>query len=193
MEYVKQIIQDILTMLYQYLGISIICSVLIILVWKQAEENSWKSIWVRLKTLLQNQRWRKRFFFVLYIVFVLQRTIFNRGPWGNPLGNVVGNWWLVQNGSPNYEMFENILLFVPLYPFVKTCETEHRAKWIERCGCWDVIVVPFVCSFAIEMVQLLFRVGTWQLSDLFYNTLGGVIGSLIYYIGYKIKHRGKMI
>lgn len=101
MEYVKQIIQDILTMLYQYLGISIICSVLIILVWKQAEENSWKSVWVRLKTLLQNHRWRKRFFFVLYIVFVLQRTIFNRGPWGNPLGNVVGNWWFIQNGSPN--------------------------------------------------------------------------------------------
>ena len=67
-EYVKQIIQDILTMLYQYSGISIICSVLIILVWKQAEEDSWKSIWVRLKILLQDHRWRKRFFFVLYIV-----------------------------------------------------------------------------------------------------------------------------
>ena len=30
------------------------------------------------------------------------------------------------------------------------------------------------------------RLGTWQLSDLFYNTLGGAIGGLIYYIGYNI-------
>ena len=36
-------------------------------------------------------------------------------------------------------------------------------------------------------------IGTWQLSDLFYKTLGGVTGGLIYYIGYKIKHRGKAI
>ena len=66
----------------------------------------------------------------LHCIF-LPRTIFNRGSRSNPLGNIVGNWWLVQNGSPNYEMFENILLFVPLYPFVKTCETEHKAEWIE--------------------------------------------------------------
>ena len=33
----------------------------------------------------------------------------------------------------------------------------------------------------IEMLQLLLRLGTFQLSDIFYNTVGGVLGGLIYY------------
>ena len=33
----------------------------------------------------------------------------------------------------------------------------------------------------IEMLQLFLRLGTFQLSDLFYNTVGGMIGGLMYY------------
>ena len=58
---------------------------------------------------------------------------------------------------------------------------------------WNSTKITFLFSFTIEMLQLFLRLGTWQLSDLFYNTLGGVVGGLIYYIGYKIKHRGKTI
>ena len=61
MEYVKQIIQDLLTMVYQYSGISVICLVLFILVWKLAEECSWKSIWLRFRALLEECIWRKLF------------------------------------------------------------------------------------------------------------------------------------
>lgn len=32
----------------------------------------------------------------------------------------------------------------------------------------------------IEMLQLLLRLGTFQLSDIFYNTVGGVPGGLMY-------------
>ncbi|MFR2143976.1 MAG: VanZ family protein [Blautia sp.] len=34
---------------------------------------------------------------------------------------------------------------------------------------------------SIETLQLLLRLGTFQLSDIFYNTVGGVIGGLMYY------------
>jgi len=37
------------------------------------------------------------------------------------------------------------------------------------------------------MLQLFFRLGTWQLSDLFYNTVGGGIGGLLYYVVYRVK------
>lgn len=47
----------------------------------------------------------------------------------------------------------------------------------------------FLCSFFIEFSQLILRLGTFQLSDLFYNTLGGFLGGLIYWIGYKLAHR----
>ena len=38
-----------------------------------------------------------------------------------------------------------------------------------------------IFSISIEMLQLFLRLGTFQLSDLFYNTVGGMIGGLMYY------------
>ncbi|MGH1941946.1 VanZ family protein [Enterococcus faecium] len=34
----------------------------------------------------------------------------------------------------------------------------------------------------MEFLQLFLHIGTFQLSDLFYNTLGGGIGGVIYYL-----------
>ena len=33
----------------------------------------------------------------------------------------------------------------------------------------------------IEILQLLLRLGTFQLSDIFYNTVGGVLGGMCYW------------
>ena len=41
--------------------------------------------------------------------------------------------------------------------------------------------VAFIFSISIEVLQLFLRLGTFQLSDLFYNTVGGMIGGLMYY------------
>lgn len=182
MEYVIQILQDILTLIYQYAGISIICSVLFIIVWGQAEKESWRVIGRKIKEQLSDRKWKKRFVMVMYIVFVLQRTIFNREPWGNPLSNVLGNWWFIQNDIPNYEMFENILLFIPLYPVFKMGKIDMHIKHFRRIGLWGCILIPFECSLSIEIIQLMFRVGSFQISDLCYNTLGGVLGAMFYYL-----------
>ena len=37
------------------------------------------------------------------------------------------------------------------------------------------------------MLQLLLRLGTFQLSDIFYNTVGGVLGGLAYYVAMKAR------
>lgn len=52
-------------------------------------------------------------------------------------------------------------------------------------------VSPFTLSLFFEMVQLVFRIGNFQFSDLAYYTLGGFIGGLIYRIGYKVKNKKK--
>lgn len=39
------------------------------------------------------------------------------------------------------------------------------------------------------MLQLLLRLGTFQLSDIFYNTVGGVVGGLVYYATMKARKR----
>ena len=189
MEYLKQIIQDLLTLIYQYTGISIILSILILIVWQKAEESSWKNVWKKLMEQFKKRKWKKRFVAVLYIVFVLQRTVFNRSPWGDPLSNVIGNWWLIQNGIPNYEMVENILLFIPLYPLVKMSEMNKKSKFCYKHRVIEIVLIPLFCSFLIEIFQLLLRVGTFQLSDLCYNTLGGTLGALIYYCVYLIKNK----
>ena len=41
----------------------------------------------------------------------------------------------------------------------------------------------------IEMLQLLLRLGTFQLSDIFYNTVGGVLGGLMYCAVMKVRKR----
>ena len=39
----------------------------------------------------------------------------------------------------------------------------------------------FIFSIVIEVLQLLLRLGTFQLSDIFYNTVGGVVGGVCYW------------
>ena len=46
-------------------------------------------------------------------------------------------------------------------------------------------------SLTIEFLQVLFHVGTFQISDLTYNTLGGCLGGMIYWLCIKIKGKGK--
>lgn len=41
----------------------------------------------------------------------------------------------------------------------------------------------------IEMLQLLLRLGTFQLSDIFYNTVGGALGGVCYCVAMKARKR----
>lgn len=47
--------------------------------------------------------------------------------------------------------------------------------------------IAFIFSISIELLQLFLRLGTFQLSDLFYNTVGGVLGGLMYYTVMKVR------
>ena len=54
---------------------------------------------------------------------------------------------------------------------------------------WQSGKIAFCFSISIEMLQLLLRLGTFQLSDIFYNTVGGMIGGLLYYVAMKARKR----
>lgn len=45
-----------------------------------------------------------------------------------------------------------------------------------------VTLITFGFSLIIELFQLLFKLGSFDVDDLFLNTLGGLIGYIIYYI-----------
>ena len=65
---------------------------------------------------------------------------------------------------------------------------DESNKWIVV----NVIKASFSFSCMIEICQLFLRLGTFQLSDIFQNTLGGFIGATIYIIRQKMKGREKL-
>lgn len=141
-----------------------------------------------------SSRFRKVFILVFYIAMILFRTLLNRDMWRNPVSNVIGVWGLYnENGELTTEAIENLALFIPftvllLWSFHEKFLGEG-AKLLRTI--WQSIKIVFLFSLTIEFLQLFLRLGTFQLSDLFYNTLGGLVGGLIYWIGYKLTHRDR--
>lgn len=130
----------------------------------------------------ESQKFRKVFYLSLYTGMILSHTLLNREIWNNPLTNVVGNWGLYVLDSKTGEMIltteciENIILFLP---FGILCMLFREQGKKEKCFLRSIIL-SFLLSVSIELLQLLLHFGTFQLSDLFFNTLGGTIGGSIY-------------
>lgn len=190
MNIVKSIITNVLTALYQPFWFSIVLSVLFMFAYKRYL--GFKDAAKQWLTWFKDDRsFRKMFLLVFYTVMILFRTLLNRNMWANPVSDVIGTWGLYnENGELTTECIENLALFIPFSVLLLWVFRERLLSKVTLLTVlWKTAKITFLFSFTIEMLQLFLRLGTWQLSDLFYNTLGGVVGGLIYYVGYKIKHR----
>ena len=108
-------------------------------------------------------------------------------------GKLFGGWGLYEDGQFTTESIENFMLFVPfsillLWAFRKELLDESENIRFGKTV-WEATKVVAVFSFMIEFTQLLFHLGTFQISDLTYNTLGGAVGGVIYYLGYSRKRK----
>ena len=133
---------------------------------------------------------RKLFLLVFVTSMILFRTLLNRNLWMNPLSDVMGGWgiWETVNGEQKLttECIENVIMMVPFSSVVMwTFEEKTGNGWKKIL--WYSGKIAFIFSVSIEMLQLLFRLGTFQLSDIFYNTVGGVLGGLVYYVTMKAR------
>ena len=75
--------------------------------------------------------------------------------------------------------FSVLLSFLAMFFYLYAYESIGTGKG------WKKILrysgkIAFIFSVSIEMLQLLMRLGTFQLSDIFYNTVGGVLGDVCY-------------
>ena len=109
------------------------------------------------------------------------------------LGKLFGGWRLYEDGQFTTESIENFMLFVLfsillLWAFQKELLDESENIRFGKT-IWEATKVVAVFSFMIEFTQLLFHLGTFQISDLTYNTLGGAVGGVIYYLGYSRKRK----
>lgn len=190
---IERIIKNVLTALYQPFAFAVILAVLFMFLYLFAQEHGWKSVfgqwWGKFKS---SKNFRRIFLLTFYVAMILFRTLLNRNMWANPLSNVIGVWGLYnEKGEMTTEAIENLALFIPFIILLLWCFREkiigEKRTFINII--WQSVKITFLFSVTIEFLQLFLRLGTFQLSDLFYNTLGGMIGGTIYAIVYKAKHR----
>lgn len=193
LEALEKIISNVLTALYQPFGFAVIMAVLLMFFYLFAREKGLRTILTQWWQEFKNSpKFRIMFLLTFYVVMILFRTLLNRNMWANPLSDVIGPWGFYdKNGKFTTEAIENLMLFIP-FAVLLLCTFKNKLCGLKVTFFKSVIkttIITFAFSLVIEFLQLFFRIGTFQLSDLFYNTLGGFIGGLIYYIGYKIKEK----
>lgn len=79
-------------------------------------------------------------------------------------------------------IFGNILGFTPFGILLPIISPDNR-KLIK------IALLTLQFSFTIELLQLVFKVGIFDVDDLLMNTLGGIIGYFIFKIFYSYKNR----
>lgn len=129
----------------------------------------------------------KKLCFIFYTLAILKKVFWNRPYYAEPLDSVMGSWSFMFLGRPDWQVIGNVLAFIPfgfllLWAFGSTPT------------CWKGLrrsaAVSFLSSLFIETCQLIFHLGTFQLSDLIYNTLGGFAGGAAYYVYVKARKKG---
>lgn len=184
----SSIITNVLTALYQPFWFSLLFSMAAMYMYlfvtdsESAGQGLKYSLTIWYQYFKTSSRFRKIFCLVFYVSMILFRTLLNRNMWLNPLENVMGEWWIYTTDPMTgetiltTECIENLMLFIPFSALLMWCiERTKKIRYI----LWTSTKVVFLFSLLIEFLQLFLRVGTLQLSDLFYNTLGGFLGGLI--------------
>lgn len=199
-EIFNKISYSVLLALYQPFWNAILLAFLVMFLYLYTKEHEWKK-----NNLLRNifatwwgtfkisSNFRRTFLLAFYTAMILLKTVLNRAIWPDPLEKIFGGWGLYENGQFTTESIENFILFVPfssllLWAFQKELLDESENIRFGKTV-WKATKVVAVFSFLIEFTQLLFHLGTFQISDLTYNTLGGAVGGVIYYLGYSRKRK----
>ena len=193
-----KILTNILTALYEPFGFSLLLSFLAMFFYLYAYEpqeagKGWKSAIVTwYQKFKEDVFFRKLFFLAFVTSMILFRTLLNRNLWLNPLSKVMGGWgiWETVNGERQLttECIENVIMMVPFSAVVMWTFQEKMEKGWKKI-LWQSGKIAFIFSLIIEMLQLLLRLGTFQLSDIFYNTVGGALGGLMYCAVMKARKR----
>ena len=184
-----KIFTNILMAFYEPFGFSLLLSFFVMFFYLYAYKaqdagKGWKNAIVTwYKEFKKSIYFRKLFLLAFVASMILFRTLLNRTLWMNPLSNVMGGWgiWKMVNGEQKLttECIENVIMMVPFSSVVMWTFGEKIGNSWKKI-LWQSWKIAFIFSISIEILQLLLRLGTFQLSDIFYNTVGGVLGGLMY-------------
>lgn len=194
MDIFMQVITEVLQTLYVNTGTSLIIAVLFMFAYLSIKEVGLKeTIKAWSGNFKKNKEYRGVFFLAFYVAMVLCRTLLARSIWvTQPLSKVYGIWGIyTPDGILYTDNIENVILTVPLtFILFMVLQEKMFCKGVKLWTCtWKSCLVSFCFSLLIELCQLFFKLGTFQLSDLFFNTVGGIVGGFIYWICCKIKYK----
>lgn len=198
LEILSKILINILTAFYESFGFSILLSFFAMFFYLYAcvpvdAGKGWKGAIVTwYKEFKESVFFRKLFLLAFVTSLILFRTLLNRNLWMNPLSKVMGGWgiWETVNGEQKLttECIENVIMMVPFSAVVMwTFQKKVGNGW--KNIVWQSGRVAFIFSIVIEVLQLLLRLGTFQLSDIFYNTVGGVVGGVCYWGAMRVRKK----
>ena len=112
--------------------------------------------------------------FVFYLLFTLYVTIYDRSP-GTQYQYMLEVFWSYKKAMAGFtslyaENFWNVVLFIPI-GFLLSLLVPRR---------WAVPFIALGLSAEIELTQLVFKLGLFEFDDMIHNTLGAVIGVLVF-------------
>ena len=118
---------------------------------------------------------------IIYTLFILCMTLlFREETTGEHLQlelfwsyKVIGEEWL--------QMLGNVLLFIPLGLLLKSL----------GINTWLILLIGFTFSCSIEIIQYLLKIGLCELDDVFHNTLGTLIGLVMWKRIDKLEDKGQ--
>ena len=183
---INSIIRSVLTALYEPFWAALLLALVGMFVFLYAKEHHWRinnflpqmaHVWCQ--GFRSSSIFRRIFLLVFYTTMILF-----------PLGKVMGGWGLYDaDGNLTTESIENFMLFVPFTVLLFGVFREQilGEELHLKDVIWKSIKIVGIFSLIIEFVQVLFHLGTFQVSDLCYNTFGGMCGGLIYFCLYKLK------
>lgn len=76
------------------------------------------------------------------------------------------------------EVIDNVLIFIPVGVYLSLL--------FKKIPFWGKAALTFAASFALECSQYIFAVGSFDITDLITNTVGGLIGIGFYLIGHAL-------
>lgn len=112
-------------------------------------------------------------FSILYIIVFKFNMVFTHVKAERQINFIPFVQGIVAHKTLNYsEILLNILIFIPLGLYISVLKNQWRT--------WQKVLLFFGVSFLFESLQYIFKIGAFDVTDLINNTLGGIIGLLIY-------------
>ncbi|MEE1229162.1 MAG: VanZ family protein [Lachnospiraceae bacterium] len=94
------------------------------------------------------------------------------------IGQEIGRFIKYRNeiapGAFLLNVIGNFGVFAPIGFLVPMWRTRHKTRW------YQILLISFFFSLAIETAQLYTKVGVFDVDDLLMNTTGGMLGYLAY-------------